>query len=93
MNLQRPPKSQMRTKRIGMFFVISKSRQRAKIWDMGLSKTSDHVKIKIKMLTFSQEPAVSSKGPNQHLKDMDALCTVKFNLDSQYLNHCCINDQ
>ena len=76
-----------------MFFALSKSRKRARIRDMGLSNTSDHIQIKIKTPNFSQEPAESSKGPNQHLKDMDALCTIKFNLDSQYLNHCCINDQ
>ena len=45
------------------------------------------------MQNISQEPVVSSKGPNQHLTDMDALCTIKFNLDNKYLNHCCINDE
>ena len=76
-----------------MFFALSKSRQRAKIWDMGISKTSDCIGIKIKIPNISQDPAASSKSPYQHLKNMDSLCTIKFNLDSQYLNHCWTNDQ
>ena len=61
-----------------MFFAISKSRQRARIWDIGVSKTSDHIQIKIKMPNLSKEAAASSTGPNQYLKDMDALCTIKL---------------
>ena len=48
-NLQRPPKPQMRTLRTWMFFAPSKSRQRAKIQIMGVSKTRDHVQTQIKM--------------------------------------------
>ena len=48
-----------------------KSRERAKIWIMGISKTSDHIQIKI--LYPSQEPPVSSKAQNEDLKDMDVL--------------------
>ena len=55
------------------FFAPSKLRQRARIWNMGVSKISNHIQIKIKMPNFSLEPAGSSKGPNQDLKDMDAL--------------------
>ena len=57
---------------------LSKSRHRFRIWDMGVSKTSDYIQVKIKMQNFSQEPAASSKVPNQHLKHMDALCTIKL---------------
>ena len=47
----------------------------SKIWIMGVSKTNDHIQIKIKMPNPSQEPQVSSKAPNEDLKDMDVLCT------------------
>ena len=40
---------------------------------MGVSKTSDHIKIKIKVPNPSQEPPESSKAPNEDLKDMDNL--------------------
>ena len=36
------------------------------IWNMGVLKTSDHIKIKIQMPTPSQEPSESSKAPNQN---------------------------
>ena len=51
-----------------------KSRKRAKIQNMGVLNTSDHIQIKIKMPNPSQEPAVSSKAQNRDLKDMDVLC-------------------
>ena len=68
-----------------MFFALSKSRLRAKICIMGVSKTSDHIKIKIKMPNPSQEPPTSSKAPNEDLKDMDVLCTFKIKIESQNL--------
>ena len=37
-----------------------KSRYRAKIWNIGLPKTSDHIQIKIKMPNPSQDPPASS---------------------------------
>merc|ERR1712081_95935 len=58
-----------------MFFAPSKSRQRAKIRNIGLPKTIDHIQINIRMPTPSQEPPASSKAPNEDLKDMDVLCT------------------
>ena len=61
-----------------MFFAPSTSRQRASIWIMGISKASDHIKIKIQMPNPSQEPPASSKAPSQDLKDMDVLCTFKI---------------
>ena len=66
-----------------MFFAPSKSRQRAKIWIMGISKTSDHIQIKIKMPYPSQEPLASSKAPNVDLRDIDVLCTFKIKIESQ----------
>ena len=44
-----------------------------KIWTRGVSKNSDHIQIKIKLPTPSQEPLASSKAINEDLKDMDAL--------------------
>ena len=54
-----------------MFFAPSKSRERAKVWFVGISKTTDHIQIKIKMPNPSQEPPASSIAPNEDLKDMD----------------------
>ena len=66
-----------------MFFAPSKSRLRANIWIMGVSKTSNHIKIKIMMPNPSQEPQAPSKAPNQDLKDMDVVCTFKIKIESQ----------
>ena len=52
---------------------------------MGISKTSDHIQIKIKMPNPSQEPPASSKAPNEVLKDMDVLYTFKIKIESQNL--------
>ena len=71
----------------------SKLRQRAKIRNLGISKTSDHIQINIKMLNPSQEPPASSKYPNEDLKDMDVCCTFKIKLESQNLDHGCNKDQ
>ena len=76
-----------------MFFTPSKSWQGTRIWNMGISKTSDHIQIKIKMPKPSQEPPVSSKVPNEDLKDMDVLCTFKIKIESQNLDHGHIKDQ
>ena len=75
-----------------MFFAPSKSRYKAKIWIMGVSMTSDHIQIKIKMPNPSQEPPVSSKAPNEDLKDMDVLCTFKIKIESKNLYHGCVID-
>ena len=60
---------------------------------MGVSKTSDHIQIKIKMPNPSQESPPSSKAPNDDLKDMDVLCTFKIKIESQNLDHWCVKDQ
>ena len=61
--------------------------------DLGVSKTSDHIQIKIKMPNPSQEPSASSKAQNEDLKDMDVLCTFKIKLESWNLDNGCIKDQ
>ena len=69
-----------------MFFAPLKSRLRAKIWIMGISKISNHIQIKIKIPTLSQAPPVSSKAPNEDLKDIAVLCTFKIKMESQNLD-------
>ena len=76
-----------------MFFVLSKSRQKAKMWNMGVPNNTDHIRIMIKMTNPSQEPPESSKAPNENLKDMNILCTLKTKVESQNFDHGCINDQ
>ena len=53
---------------------------------MGISKTSDHIKIKIKMPNPSQESPVSAKAPNQDLKDTKVLCNFKFKIEGKTWN-------
>ena len=66
---------------------------RARIGDMGVSKTNDHIKIKTNMQNPSQEPPAPIKAPNQDLKDMDVLCTFKIKLESQNLEYGCFKNQ
>ena len=73
-----------------MFFAPSKSRERAKIWIMGVSKTSDHIQIKIKMPNPGQEPPASSNAPNKVIKDINVLCTFTIKIESQSSDHGCI---
>ena len=61
--------------------------------NMGTSKTSHHIKIKIKMPNLSQEHPSSSKAPNKDLKDMDVLCTFKIKIESQNSEYVCTKDQ
>ena len=75
------------------FLFTFKSRLRAKIRIMGVSKTSDHIQIKIKMPKPSQEPRMSSKAQNEDLKDMDVLCTFNIKIQSQNLDYGYIKDQ
>merc|ERR1712081_108768 len=67
-----------------MFFAPSKSSERAKIRHMVVQKTSDHIKINIRMPNSSQEPPASSKAPNEDLKDMDVLCTFKIRREPKF---------
>ena len=83
-NFQHPPKPQIRTLRTWMFFAPSKSRKSAKIWNMSLQKSSDHIQIKIKMPNPSQDPPASFKAPNQDFKDMGVLCSFKIKVEPKF---------
>ena len=50
------------------------------IW---VGKTIEHIQTNIGMQNPSQEPAVSSKAQYQDLKNIDDLCTLKINIESQ----------
>ena len=63
------------------------------IWNMGVSKTSDHIQIKSKIPHPSQEPPVSSKTQNWDLTDMEVFSTFKIKIGSQNLEYGCIKDQ
>ena len=76
-----------------MFFAPSKLRKIAKIQNMGISKTSDHIQIKINIPNPSQEPPASSKDPNEDLIDMDVLCTFKIKIEKKKLDHWYIKDK
>ena len=45
---------------------------------MVISKTIDHIPIKIMKPNPSQVPPASSKATDEDLKNMDVLCTFKF---------------
>ena len=60
---------------------------------MGVSKTSDHIQIKIKMPNQSQESPAFSKAQNEDLKDMDILWTFKIKTESQNFEYGCTKDQ
>ena len=53
---------------------------------MCVSKTSDHLQIKMKMLDLSQKPQVSSKAPKEDLRNLQ-------NQERQYSENGCIKDQ
>ena len=76
------------------FLCISKiKRKRAKIWNMSVSKTNDHIQIKIKIPNPSQEPPASSKAPIHDSKDLSVLPTFKIKIESKNLDCWCIKDQ
>ena len=60
---------------------------------MGVSKTSDHVQIKIKMQNPHQELPASINAKNQVLKHMDVLCTLEIKIEGQNLDHGYIKDK
>ena len=60
---------------------------------MGVSKTSDHMQIKIKTQNPSQEPPASFNVSNPDLWDMDVLCTFNIKKECLNLEHGCIKDQ
>ena len=60
---------------------------------MDEQKTIDHIQIKIMTQNLSQKPPVSSKAPNQDLKDMDVRCTFKIKKEGENADHWCVKDQ
>ena len=60
---------------------------------MGVPKTSDPIKINIRIQNPSQEPSGSSKAPHQDFKDMDVLCTFNIKIESQNLVYGSTKDQ
>ena len=60
---------------------------------MGVSKTSDHIQIKIQIPNPSWEPPASSKAQNQDLKDMYVLYTFKIKIESLNSDAWCNKDQ
>ena len=68
-----------------MLFAASKSRLRAKIWNLGVSKTSHYIQDMIELPNPSQEPPALSNAPKEDLMDMDVLCTLKSKIQSQNL--------
>ena len=75
-----------------MFFAPSKSRKRNKIQSMGLSKTSDHIQIKIKMPNPSHDPPGFSKAPNKDFMDLDVLGTFKIKTEWKNIKHRSFKD-
>ena len=67
-------------------------RERAKIRNMVVPKTSDHIQINIRMPNPSQEPPASSTAPNEDFKDMAVLCTFKIKIECPNLYHWYIKD-
>ena len=61
--------------------------------NMSVSKTIDHIQINIKMPNPSEEPQVSSKVPNEDLKEIDVLCTSKIKTGYKNMDHGCIRDK
>ena len=67
-----------------MFFAPSKSRERAEIQNISVSKTIDPIQIKFKIPNPYQEPPASSKDKNQDLKDMDVVCILNQDGESKF---------
>ena len=59
---------------------------------MGVWKNIDHNQIKIKIPNPSEEPPLSSKAPNQDLRDINVLCTFKIKIERINNMHWCIKD-
>ena len=74
--VSKPPNQDIEDMGVLCTFKIKK----VKIWNMGVSKTSDHILIKIKIPHPSQESPAFPKAPNYI---MDVLCTFKFKIENQ----------
>ena len=55
--------------------------------NIAISKTSDHIQLKIKIPNPCHEPPASSKILNQNLKDMEVLCIFKIKTESKNSEH------
>ena len=64
-NVLQSPKGGLKGHRCSMYL---QNQDRAKIQNIDISKTTDHIQIKIKMTNTSQEPPASSKAPKAGLK-------------------------
>ena len=62
------------------FICTFKIKIESKMWNMGVSRTIDKIKIKIRMQNPSQEPSASSKAPYQDLGDIDVLFFSKIKI-------------
>ena len=91
-DIQHPPNPQVRIQWTWTFFALSKSREGSKILNMGVSKTSDHIQINIKVPNPSQESLFSSKVLSQDVEDIDFLCAIKMKIKSKNAEHGCIKD-
>ena len=60
------------------------------MWIMGISKTSDHIQIKIKMPNPSQEPAAFSKGEDAKYKQWISSILQSQNKDLGGMEVFCI---
>ena len=57
---------------------------KAKVQNMGVSKTSENIQIIIKMPNLNQEPPASFKAPNEDLKGMDDFCNFKIKREPNF---------
>ena len=69
------------------------NQDQAKIRNIGVSKTSDHIQIKIKMPTPSGEPPTPHQSPQSGLKGHDVFCTFKIKVECQNFEYIYIKDQ
>ena len=61
------------------------------MWNLCVSKTICHIRIKIDMPNPSQEPSAPTKAPNQDLKDMDVICIFKYKIEPKF--GTCVNQR
>ena len=60
---------------------------------MGVSKSIDHIQIKIKIPNPSQEPPTSPQAQIKDLKHMDVLCIFKIKIECQNSDHGYMKEQ
>ena len=68
------------------------NQDRAIIWNIGISKTSDLIQIMIMMPNLSQKPPASPKAQKQDLEDIDVLCFFKIRIENYYFEERYIKD-